>query len=132
MKQLGRGDLTDRAVAKGGDGRLEQPAVLAKRRLREAFAALLVQKLFGDLPEGVAAGGSGDLLQSALEARILAVSKQLASGFAAVAGVGQRHLGVGPERDLLLLAVEAISEPPQLAAVLADQQVETIEVGEFV
>jgi hypothetical protein len=35
--------------------------------------------------ERVAAGGSGDLLQSALDAWILAVGEQLAGGFAAVA-----------------------------------------------
>jgi hypothetical protein len=35
----------------------------------------------------------------------------------------ERHLRIGTERDLFLLAVEAIGEPPQLAAVLADEQI---------
>jgi hypothetical protein len=55
VQQLGRGDLTDRTVAEGSIGRFEEPTVLAERDLRAALAALLVQKLLGNLTEGVAA-----------------------------------------------------------------------------
>lgn len=84
MKQLGRGDLTDRASAEGGMGRFEQPAVLLQRRLRPLFPSLLLQKFFRDLAKTVAAGSLCDLLEPALEARVLAGGEQLAGGFAAV------------------------------------------------
>src|SRR5262245_66408122 len=43
MQQLRCGDLADRAIAEGGIGRFEQPAVLLQRRLRPVLPSLLVQ-----------------------------------------------------------------------------------------
>jgi hypothetical protein len=48
---------------------------------------------------------------------------RLAGGFPSLAGLSERYLRIMAERDLLLLALEAIGKPPQLAAVLADEQV---------
>jgi hypothetical protein len=51
VKQFGLGDLADRTVAESGEGGLEHPAVFAELGLRPAIAALLVEKLFGDLTD---------------------------------------------------------------------------------
>jgi hypothetical protein len=48
-----------------------------------------------------------------------------------VARFGQRHLVIGPKRDLLLLAAKPIGEAPEPAAVGANQQIEPVEVSEL-
>ena len=112
MQKFGRGDLADRTVAKGGVGRLEQPAVFLQRRLRPLFPSLLVQKSSATSRKRVAAGGARNLFQPTLEARILGCGKQFPGGFAALARFGQRHLRIGPQRDLLLPALKAIGKAP--------------------
>src|ERR1700688_4603817 len=119
MEQLRRGGLAGRTVAKGGVGRLEQPAVFLQRRLRPLLPSLLVQEFLGDLAERVAAGRAGHLLHSALETRILPAAKQLAGSLPTVAGLGERYLRIMAERDLLLLALEAIGNAPMDVATFA-------------
>ncbi len=96
------------------------------------LAPLLVQELLGDLAERVAPGRAGDLLQPPLEARILAGREQLAVYLALLTRFGKRQYRIGSQRDLLLLAVAAISKPPELATVLAHQQVQAVKVRELV
>jgi hypothetical protein len=43
----------------------------------------------------------------------------------------EAEVRIAARRQELLLAVEAIFEPPQLRAVGADQQIEAVAVGEF-
>jgi len=48
-----------------------------------------------------------------------------------LAGFGQRHDRVGAEGQSLLLASEAVVEPPQFGPVRTNEEVKTIEVGEL-
>src|SRR3954447_13319129 len=132
MQQLRRGYLCDLSVAECRESRFEQPAILAESRFRATLAPLLARELFGDFPEGVAPRGLGNFLQPPFEAGILTARQKLARGLAAIACVRKRYFRIRAEGDLLLLTTKAVGEAPEPAAVGANQQIQPVEVREFV
>src|SRR4051794_26496515 len=93
---------------------------------------MFIEELLGDLAKRVAAGARRDFLQASLRARIATLGDELACRIACLSRFGERHAGICAERQRLLLAGEAIGEPPQLGAGRPHEKIKAIEVAEFV
>ena len=101
-------------------------------RVRRYLRGLLRKELRRNLAECIAASGRGNLLQLALGAWVCSIRNQPAGGVTALSRLRQRHGRIGAERELLLFAGETIGKAPELAARWGYEQLQPIEIGEFV
>lgn len=96
---------------------VEVPAALGYGCIGHALALTLGDELFGHDLEGVSrADGGSDLVALLLGAGVLAFRNDLAGRVAAFARFLEAYLGIGANRELLLLPGKAVFEPPKLAA----------------
>jgi hypothetical protein len=79
--------------------------------------------------EGVVGRDSGGgFVDLALFGWVDAFGDQLAGGCPLIASRGERHVGIGAERQHLLLAGELIAKAPPLAAIVLHEEIQTVAV----
>jgi hypothetical protein len=128
-----RRDGSDRPFRQGAGKVHEQPSVLLDGYLGAAFFAQPSQVFPGDRAEGVVGGNRRrHLVELLLHRRVDALGDLLVRFIPLGAGRCERDLRERTEGEHGLLAAEAIAQPPQLAAVGIDQQVQAVAVRELV
>jgi hypothetical protein len=130
-QDFSRDDLSYRPIGQRQGQVLKQPAVLAHGAFGDTIRFHVCQVFGGDSTERILGrGGRGDLVELPFDRRVRAFRKKL-SGVVAFRPCGRkRNRRKGAKGQHILAAAEAITEPPQPAAIGLHQKMQAEAVGE--